>query len=155
MIWFIVDLFLMRKTSKSELGLLFRGLFKRETELGLKLSHMTDDLMSQVYKISLKKKPYWLLVESERWRVIVFSCVSNGDPNNLQSIVIDPGKYRQYLLNSVNHKQNQTKTNKQNHECGEKLWGGGGRWEGWEREKWRWVDKREWVIRAISMNCIQ
>lgn len=46
----------MRKTSKSELGLLFSGLFKRERELGLKLSHMTDDLMSQVYKISLKKK---------------------------------------------------------------------------------------------------
>lgn len=61
MIWFIVDLFLMRKTSKSELGLLFSGLSKRETELGLKLSHMTDDLMSQVYKILLKKNPigYW------------------------------------------------------------------------------------------------
>lgn len=112
----------MRKTRKRELGLLFSGLSKRETELGLKLSHITDDLMSQVHKISLKKKkPYWLLVESERWRVIVFSCVSSSDPIELQNIVIDPGKYRQYLLNSVNHKQNQTKTNKQNHECGEKL----------------------------------
>lgn len=46
----------MRKTRKRELGLLFSGLSKRETELGLKLSHITDDLMSQVHKISLKIK---------------------------------------------------------------------------------------------------
>lgn len=45
--------------------------------------HITDDLMSHVYKISFKNKTktYWLLIESERWRVIVFRCVSNDEPN--------------------------------------------------------------------------
>lgn len=139
MIWFIVDLFLMRKTRKKWVGAFIQWAFQKGKRIGAQAqSHDWWFNESSLQNLIKKKKPYWLLVESERWRVIVFSCVSNGDPNNLQSIVIDPGKYRQYLLNSVNHKQNQTKTNKQNHECGENLWGGGGRWEGWERDKWRW-----------------